>query len=729
MSSDTFEVNCKRKRHDNDSQLPIVRNWLACNKTDTWQGSQHGSKRSRCEHLSKSGGLPKTKFLCTASQAHALVESPRLCDESELRSVNHPLINFVIDDGWDELCETHSILNRNSPAYTELALPEIETPNTVYSTDSAPSVQKLPMSPGSIGPDHSITSRSKIRESQQAFTIYASAGISQRKYKGPSSLQAFAQWFHVNSHIMDKDLSEQFRHGLRHSEESDMPPYLSMPALCPEWEDYVDAYFQEIAPLFPVMRRENTIRTATYLSRFGLLEQNPTSDRPAMACVYACVALGARVKGQTGVAQAYIEAACSLTGYLMSLPYLESAQALLLIAIEYRGREKNGAAFLAVRQAISILNSMGLHRTPSYGNDHLSVAHQQMDRRIWWTAYALEKTIALEDGRPSSTHDRSLDQDFPTDGPAMYHLGAWKAFVSLAKIQSQISEGFFDQNMWRNTLNFDTMLEMQSQLNEALAKWSNTLPEPLKPSTSPANCTADDLTLRTLLIFHYHHALIALHRSALTEDINFDDAISQSIGKETCYTRGSDNSEFICVNSAREILESYLHFVKGGRSSPLVTLNQPLLAVYVLTAYTLKYPSASSTHQDLKLVISATHAIEKGYQQIGVPAGFSRVLSTLRDAAMRGTGLYTGAINSPYSQPTEILRCAGSCPVEGSVHTSESAATTTESILMPEELLLVGLSNNRSSGSERATNLGAMNDILAGTWLDVQNEHITEYAP
>ncbi|KAH0362625.1 hypothetical protein KCU65_g7910, partial [Aureobasidium melanogenum] len=623
--------------------------------------------------------------------------------------------------------------DRNSPAYTEFGLFETETPNTVYSTDSVPSVQKLPMSTGSIDPDHSARSTSKIRESQQAFTIYASASILQRKYKGPSSLQAFAQWFHVNSHILDKDLSEHFRHGSRHSEESDMPPTLSMPALCPEWEDYVDAYFQEIAPLFPVMRRENTIRTATYLSRFGLLEQNPTSDRPAMACVYACIALGARVKGQTGVAQAYIEAACSLTGYLTSLPYLESAQALLLIAIEHRGREKNGAAFLAVRQAISILNSMGLHRTPSYGNDHLSVAHQQTDRRIWWTAYALEKAIALEDGRPSSTHDCSLDQDFPADGAATYHLGAWKAFVSLAKIQSQISEGFFDQNMWRNASNFDTMLEMQSQLHEELAQWSNTLPEVLKPSKSSASCTSDDLVMRTFFDLHYHHALIALHRSALTEDIRFDDAISQRTGKEASYIRGLQKSESICVNSAREILGIYLHCVKGGRSSPLVTLNQPLLAVYVLTAWTLKYPNASSTHQDLDLVTSATYTIEKGYQQIGMPAGFTRILSTLRDAAMRGPGLYSGAVNSPYLQPIESLRGEGFQPAKESVHTSESAATTTKPIFIPGERLLVDQStNNRSPGSERSANLGAMNDILAGTWLDVpqwMNEHITKCVP
>ncbi|KAH0344997.1 hypothetical protein KCU83_g8017, partial [Aureobasidium melanogenum] len=632
MSSGTNEANRKRKRHDND-----------CNRCCV--------KRSGHRHEADTYELSTPNRLCTASSAE--------------------------HDTWDEFCETDSIRDRNSPACTEVDVFETDTPNTVYSGDSASNVQKLPMSSGTTGSDYSIASASKIRESQQAFTIYASASISQRKYKGPSSLQAFAQWFHVNSNVLNKDLSEHFRHGLRHSEESDMPLSLSMPALCPEWEDYVDAYFQEIAPLFPVMRRENTIRIATYLSRFGSLEQNPTSDRPAMACVYACIALGARSKGHSGIAQAYIEAACSLTGYLMSSPYLESAQALLLIAIEHRGREKNGAAFLAVRQAISILNSMGLHRTPSYGNDHLSVAHQQTDRRIWWTACALEKTIALEDGRPSSTHDCSFDQDVPVDGATTQHLGVWKAFVDLAKLQSQISERFFDQ----------------------------------------MGCASDILTFQTFLSFQFNHALIALHRAALTEDTTLDSAISEQPREDPRHARGLQRSESICASSARKILADYLHFVKGCRSSPLVTLNQPLLAVYILTIYTLKHSDASSTDSDLVLLHSATHAIEKGYQQIGMPAGFSGILSTLRNTAKIGIEATSGSLDDFDVHQSRDTRCSQA--VEELVNASGSATEIAGSAHTAEERLYMGPSSQGiSSWVGDTTNLQVLDDILIGTWLD-----------
>ena len=81
-----------------------------------------------------------------------------------------------------------------------------------------------------------------------------------------------------------------------------MPPTLSMPALCVDWHIYTDAYFQEIAPFFPGIGREQIVRAATYLSRYDHLEERPTGDRPAMACVYACIALGARTKGHISIA-------------------------------------------------------------------------------------------------------------------------------------------------------------------------------------------------------------------------------------------------------------------------------------------------------------------------------------------------------------------------------------------------------------------------------------------
>ncbi|THY57876.1 hypothetical protein D6C97_04597 [Aureobasidium pullulans] len=483
----------------------------------------------------------------------------------------------------------------------------------------------------------------KTGESQQAFTIYSSSTITQRKYKGPSSLQAFAQWLHLNCHVLENDLSEHFRQGSRHSEDIDILPFLSMPALGPDWGDYVAAYLDEIAPIYPIVGKASITRAGTYLARFNALELNPISDRPTMACVYACIALGARTKGHTGVAQAYIEAACSLIGYLSSLPYLESAQALLLIAVDQRGREKTGAAFLLVRQAIGILNSMGLHRTPFYSNDQLSVARQQMDRRIWHTAHALEKTMALEEGRPSSTYDRMFDDASSSPGTIGGCLEPWKAFVSLGVIQGQISERFFDQRSWAVSPDHAELLALQGELDECLTQWSDNLPKSLRPCRGLVNCPQELLAFRTGLSFHFHYALIALHRTALIGDVTKSTTTTRAFDSAARTARCLQTSEGICANSARDILTTYLQFIEQKQPSPLVTLSQPLLAVYVLTIYILKHPDAWSTEADLQLLSSGAKAVEEAYECHGLPVGFSSMLSALSQAAISPTkSLYEG---------------------------------------------------------------------------------------
>ncbi|THY22499.1 hypothetical protein D6D00_06838 [Aureobasidium pullulans] len=598
-----------------------------------------------------------------------------------------------------------STLSRDSPA--RIASPN-SSPDTVYSCDEDQIAQQSPHPQIMINQNSADTWTSKIGESQQAFTIYSSSTITQRKYKGPSSHQAFAQWFQLNSHVLDKDLSEHFRQGSRHSEEMDMPPFLSMPALCPDWEVYVDAYLDEVAPIYPIVGREIIVRAGTYLARSGALEHNPVSDRPTMACLYACIALGARTKGHTGVAQAYIEAACSLTGYLTSQPYLESAQALLLIAINHRGREKIGAAFLLARQAISILNSMGLHRTPFYGNDQLSVPRQQSDRRIGYIAYALEKTMALEEGRPSSTYDRMSDEIVYATMTTSCS-DPWKAFVNLGVIQSQISERFFDQQSWAVSPDHERLLALQGELDERLTQWSDNLPESLRPRRGLVNCPQRLLAFRTVLSFNFHHALIALHRTALIGDFTGSVATSERHDSKPHNARRLERSEGICANSARDILTTYLAFIEQKKSSPLITLNQPLLAVHLLTIYNLKYPDAWSAEADLQLLSLGIEAIKKAYEAIGLPASFCSMLDTLRQAARRHEKSCTSP--TPPSRQQEGPRTSNSEHKNQVAQVRELSFDVANVDGYADQLGADPLLKSGSVGDDPG-------DVLMGSWLD-----------
>jgi len=258
---------------------------------------------------------------------------------------------------------------------------------------------------------------------------------------------------------------------------------------------------------------------------------------------------------------------------------------------------------------------------------------------------------------------------------------------------------------------------MQGHLDEALNQWSDNLSEHLRPCKSSVGCASDILSFRTFLSFQFYHALITLHRAALTEDTTLVSAMSEIPGEDHRHVRGLQRSESICANSARKILADYLHFVKGGRSSPLVTLNQPLLAVYVLTTYTLKHSDASSTNSDVVLLHSATHTIERGYQQIGMPAGFSRILSTLRDTATSGNEAILGLIDTFNVHHSRNARC--SQPVEELVDASGSATEIAGTTYTAEEQLYMGsLNQGISSWLGDSTTLRIPDDILIGTWLN-----------
>ncbi|THW31139.1 hypothetical protein D6D21_10766 [Aureobasidium pullulans] len=404
-----------------------------------------------------------------------------------------------------------STLSRDSPA--RIASPN-SSPDTVYSCDEDQIAQQSPHPQIMINQNSADTWTSKIGESQQAFTIYSSSTITQRKYKGPSSHQAFAQWFQLNSHVLDKDLSEHFRQGLRHSEEMDMPPFLSMLALCPDWEVYVDAYLDEVAPIYPIVGREIIVRAGTYLARSGALEHN---------------------------------------------------------------------------------------------------------------------------------------------------------------------------------------------------LWSDNLPESLRPRRGLVNYPQRLLAFRTVLSFNFHHALIALHRTALIGDFTGSVATSERHDSKPHNARRLERSEGICANSARDILTTYLAFIEQKKSSPLITLNQPLLAVHLLTIYNLKYPDAWSAEADLQLLSLGIEAIKKAYEAIGLPASFCSMLDTLRQAARRHEKSCTSP--TPPSRQQEGPRTSNSEHKNQVAQVRELSFDVANVDGYADQLGADPLLKSGSVGDDPG-------DVLMGSWLD-----------
>ncbi|THZ62171.1 hypothetical protein D6C85_09312 [Aureobasidium pullulans] len=173
--------------------------------------------------------------------------------------------------------------------------------------------------------------------------------------------------------------------------------------------------------------------------------------------------------------------------------------------------------------------------------------------------------------------------------------------------------------------------------------------------------------------------------------------------------RRLERSEGIYANSARDILTTYLAFIEQKKSSPLITLNQPLLAVHLLTIYNLKYPDAWSAEADLQLLSLGIEAIKKAYEAIGLPASFCSMLDTLRQAARRHEKSCTSP--TPPSRQQEGPRTSNSEHKNQVAQVRELSFDVANVDGYADQLGADPLLKSGSVGDDPG-------DVLMGSWLD-----------
>jgi hypothetical protein len=101
-------------------------------------------------------------------------------------------------------------------------------------------------------------------------------------------------------------------------------------------------------------------------------------------------------------------------------PTLESVQARLLQAIYLLCTCRLGQAWYVFGNAVNMISALGLHRRRGRNRGlgpevllHPEYAKVQCERRTFWSAYVLDKQIALMSGRPSYFNLDITDQDLP----------------------------------------------------------------------------------------------------------------------------------------------------------------------------------------------------------------------------------------------------------------------------------------------------------------------------
>ncbi|KIW38128.1 uncharacterized protein PV06_10088 [Exophiala oligosperma] len=176
-----------------------------------------------------------------------------------------------------------------------------------------------------------------------------------------------------------------------------------------------DAYFAHVHPQYPFLHRPTFDFWES--SVHGASASNTSPDTTHAYFVYMVYAVGALVSPALSPSSAeslyatgelYFEKVVGLEG-------LESIQAILCCAM-YSMRSSSGVSIwtlsgLALRQC----TELGLHRKIPWAASGRDVLATQIQRRVFWVAYNLDRIAAVSTGRPFGIAEDDIDVELPED--------------------------------------------------------------------------------------------------------------------------------------------------------------------------------------------------------------------------------------------------------------------------------------------------------------------------
>jgi hypothetical protein len=464
-----------------------------------------------------------------------------------------------------------------------------------------------PMTSGNAGVSV-IMSTTDISPIQQPYDMSFNLDVANNRFKmlGGSSAQCLTKSLdiYLKSYNVEP-VSVMFRHGMAHAEEMDLPLNLDLVAF-PDYstrQAYLDAYFKRLHVFYPLTNIEETRDMVHQIASLPDLKSVPSSKVPLLATAYLLMSLGADELSSSPceIGSRYLRVGAALAGHSVNYPYLTTVQCLTLLAICYRGRNKDGMAWHTIGTAVRIAQSMGLHRhsvvRPSDQHGIQRRDQQLFHARIWAVCCCLEKMGQLESGRPSAISVVNTDQMMATNQHAPGHdFLQWN--MALAEVQHDISTHLYGHQPGDRT--GKQILLDSARLDKQLLSWPALVPAELRPGNDIL-CSDDQYHLAAFLSFQYHQSVIAVHRAALIQPAASLQREIEKLVPENDARFRLGGGEAICVSSARAVAKITVELLERRLDSRLLSAGPALLACVVLATYIVKNPAGRMQLSDIEV--------------------------------------------------------------------------------------------------------------------------------
>ncbi|PVH96033.1 hypothetical protein DM02DRAFT_632338 [Periconia macrospinosa] len=178
----------------------------------------------------------------------------------------------------------------------------------------------------------------------------------------------------------------------------------------PNCDQLLLSYLEHISLRWPLLR-------TSYLRSLHQ-ERASLNDRFGKSILHMVYSIGGRfleTTGQSGAfyAEEHYTAALQELQEILQYHDIRSVQFLLLLAIHDLRAPKGPGAWTHVGLAIRICIDQGFHR--QHKALFASLADLELRKRVFWTAYCLDRQLSIIMGRPFAISDHDIDAELPLD--------------------------------------------------------------------------------------------------------------------------------------------------------------------------------------------------------------------------------------------------------------------------------------------------------------------------
>lgn len=191
---------------------------------------------------------------------------------------------------------------------------------------------------------------------------------------------------------------------------------------------------------------------------------------------------------------------------------IQAMQTCLVTAVYFLPEHVYDKGYLYLNHALRIAISLDMHRQKL--NDRSSCRNAEINHRLWWSVFSLDRTVSIKLGRPASIATSEIRTPLPKalsaldDAQYFDNVSHQVANAELVLIMDTIC-----MNAASNTMTSSESIQRIGQQQQDLITWKTGLPSDLKLSSLRSSGKG----FRTVVHLHlnFHFASILLCRSAL----------------------------------------------------------------------------------------------------------------------------------------------------------------------------------------------------------------------